>query len=104
MIPLRTDELLNLDYDGLMELGQEPRKGFIKHCTTPVALDVSSGPIMTMADIKPVDIPTVSLTDIQVLPCLAQAAMGEVTHRIVRVCISHRILLIGFASSFHIIL
>ena len=77
MIPLRSDELLKLDYNGLMELGQEPRRGVIQHGSTPITLDVSSTPVMTMADIKPVDIPTVSLTDIQVLPCLAQAAMGE---------------------------
>jgi hypothetical protein len=77
MIPLKSSELLQLDYNGLMELGQTPRRGFISHGTKPVCLEVSNAPIMTMADIKSVDIPTVSLKDIHVLPCLAQAAMGE---------------------------
>ena len=76
MIPLTTTEILDLDFNGLLELGQRQRSGFICHGDEAVELNVTEKQAMGM-NIKSVDIPTVSLTDIHVLPCLAQAAMGE---------------------------
>ena len=76
MIPLTSSEILDLDFNGLLEIGQNQRSGFICHGNETVALDVTEKQIMSM-EIKPVDIPTVSLKDIHILPCLAQAAMGE---------------------------
>ena len=75
-IPLNSNELLSLDYNGLMELGQTQRSGYVTLGETPIELAVSTEP-MAPIQIKSVDVPTVSLKDIHVLPCLAQAAMGE---------------------------
>ena len=77
MIPLNTEQIMNYTYDDFMKKGQEPHTGFILHGNKPLELDVNERKIMSMGDIKQVDVPTVSLKDIHILPCIAHAAMGE---------------------------
>lgn len=53
-------------------------------------------------DLKPVDLPTVSLNDIHVLPCLSQAAMGGATRRTGRgIILRHTWLTASVCSSLH---
>ena len=81
--PLSSEDILNLSYDDLMDKGQEPHNGYIQLGNIPVKLNIVKSKLLTMGHIKTVDIPTVSLDDLHMLPCLSQAAMGggNPTHR-----------------------
>ena len=78
MIPMDSDEFMELDYDAIMELAQEPRSGYIEHGSIDVELKVTERKSDTFnRNVKKVDLPDVSLDKIIVLPCIAQAALGE---------------------------
>ena len=76
MIPLSSDEITSLDYEDLMRIAQNPREGVVQLGEKPLKFEVHKRTTMTMGDIKEIDVPTVSLNNIHVLPCLVQAAMG----------------------------
>tara|TARA_R110002012_G_scaffold321217_1_gene548201 strand:+ start:1166 stop:2269 length:1104 start_codon:yes stop_codon:yes gene_type:complete len=82
-VPLSSELVLNASYDDLMDIGQEPHSGYVKLGNTPITLTVVKSSFANMTHINTVDIPTVSLDDIHMLPCLSQAAMGggNPTHR-----------------------
>jgi len=77
MIPLTTEQIMKNTHDDFMEQSQEPHRGFIQHGKTPITLNVKETIDVNFGEIKPIDIPSISLSDIQILPCIAQAAMGE---------------------------
>ena len=74
-IPLTSKQILSLDEDAFYELAQLPQTGYYELGENAITMEVSNS-VLTMQDIKPVDIPTVSLDNIHILPCLVQAAMG----------------------------
>jgi hypothetical protein len=83
-IPLKHDEIMNLSHDDLIELAQEPRSGAIKHGDIKFELMIPEKQKVTFTKTKRnIDLPDVSLDKILVLPCIAQAALGEgnPTHR-----------------------
>lgn len=75
-IPLTSEELTTLTYDGLMDKAMVPHTGYISMGGERLDFEIIQSPLMTMTDIKPVDLPTVAYDDIHILPCLAQAAMN----------------------------
>jgi len=74
-IPLSSEQIMSLDENAFHELAQTAQSGYYAHGSIPLELEVSKA-IMSMKDIQPVEIPTVSLDNIHILPCLVQAAMG----------------------------
>ena len=82
-VPLTSKQILSASYDDLMELAMEPHSGYVPLGTTPVPFEVKESVLKQMMNLEPVSLPTTSLSDIHVLPCLAQGAMGggNPTHR-----------------------
>ena len=77
-IPLTSNEILNLTYDGFMELAQEPRTGYIEHKGNNISIKVPDRKNPFNRKVAKVEsLPDITLDDIIVLPCLAQAALGE---------------------------
>jgi|TARA_R100001198_G_scaffold58132_1_gene33410 hypothetical protein len=77
-IPLESEEILNLTHDEIMEVAQQPRRGYIKHGNNDVVLELPERKNPFKRKIERVnDLPDVTLDDIIVLPCLAQSALGE---------------------------
>ena len=77
-IPLESDEILNLTHDEIMELAQEPRRGYITHGGNKTTIVVAERKNSFSRVVEKVDdLPDVTLDDIIVLPCLAQSALGE---------------------------
>lgn len=78
-IPLNSEEVFNLTHDEIMELAQEPKSGYIEYGTVDVKIEIPQRKNhfkkkkTELVD----DLPDVTLDDIIVLPCLAQAALGE---------------------------
>tara|TARA_R100000152_G_C6778519_1_gene209286 strand:+ start:1496 stop:2599 length:1104 start_codon:yes stop_codon:yes gene_type:complete len=78
MIPLETNEILNLTHDGLVELAQTPRSGYIEHGSIDVEIKVEKQKNHFKRTVEKIEgLPDVTLDDIIVLPCLAQSALGE---------------------------
>lgn len=82
-VPLTSDEVLNITYDDLLNKAMEPHTGYHALGNTPLVFEVKESFMSQMMNLEPVSLPTVALDTIHVLPCLAQAAMGEgnPTHR-----------------------
>lgn len=77
-IPVTSEELKNCDYEELIELAQTPRSGYIEHGTKALTLKLPEKKNISFRKKREVgDLPTISLGSIKVLPCLAQAALGE---------------------------
>tara|TARA_R100001509_G_scaffold28595_1_gene15092 strand:+ start:1331 stop:2443 length:1113 start_codon:yes stop_codon:yes gene_type:complete len=78
-IPLSSHEILSLSHEELIEIAQEPREGYIEigrkdiHLVLPEKRE--SRFKSRRGEMK--DLPSISLNNIKVLPCLAQAALGE---------------------------
>jgi hypothetical protein len=75
-IPLSSEDLMTLSYDDLQDKAMDAHEGYISMGGEPLEFKIVENQLMTMNDIKPVDLPTISYDDIHILPCLAQAAMG----------------------------
>jgi len=82
-IPLTSEDILSGDFDYYMDKAQESQSGYIPLGENKLTFKVIKSKIMNMSDIKPIEIPTVFLDDIIILPCLSQAALGggNPTHR-----------------------
>tara|TARA_R110001583_G_scaffold19862_3_gene77113 strand:- start:2732 stop:3823 length:1092 start_codon:yes stop_codon:yes gene_type:complete len=82
-IPLTSEQIMDYTYDDFMDNSEEPKSGYFALGNIPITLDVIKSTIVSMSSVPTVDIPTVSLDDIHILPCLSQAAMsgGNPTHR-----------------------
>ena len=78
MIPLTSEEIMTLSYDDVFELAQEPRGGYIELGSKALTLRLpkKKNPFKTQRK-KVGELPTIVLNDMKVLPCLAQAALGE---------------------------
>lgn len=76
-VPLTSKELMELSYDDLHDKAMEPHKGYIDLGGEALHFEISESSIVTMGDVQPIDVPTISYADIHILPCLSQAAMGE---------------------------
>tara|TARA_B100000214_G_C23579010_1_gene450911 strand:+ start:30 stop:563 length:534 start_codon:yes stop_codon:yes gene_type:complete len=71
-------EVLELNQDGLMELAQEARVGYIEHGTVNVEIKLPDRKNNFKRKVERVEhLPDVTLDDIVVLPCLAQSALGH---------------------------
>lgn len=76
-IPISSKEMLELTHDGFMELAQEPRTGYIEIEGENVDIVLPKMRNHFQKTVEKVDgLPDVTLDDIIVLPCLAQAALG----------------------------
>jgi len=76
-IPLSSEEMLELTHDGLMELAQEARQGYIEIGEVDVEIKIPERKNHFTKTVEKVDgLPDVTLNDIIVLPCLAQSALG----------------------------
>lgn len=82
-VPLTSELIESASYDDLMNLGMEAHSGYVQLGSEPLQFEVKESMLTQMMNLEPVDLPTTTLSDIHVLPCLAQAAMGEgnPTHR-----------------------
>jgi hypothetical protein len=67
---------MTLSLDDLMDLGMDAHSGYIALGEEKVTMKIVENKFAQDFDLKPVDLPTVSLNDIHILPCLSQAAMG----------------------------
>ena len=76
-IPLSSEDILNGDFDYYMDKAQESHSGYIELGENKLELKIIKSRIMNMADVKPIEIPTVFLDDVIILPCLSQAAQGS---------------------------
>ena len=77
-IPLTSEEILECDYEEFIELANEPRSGFISHGDEKVKLKVKKkSKKFKEKRHTDIDLPELSTNDMLILPCLAQAAMGE---------------------------
>jgi len=77
-IPLTSEEIIKSSHDELIELAQTPRSGFIQHGTVKFDLVVPERKHVSFRKEKrKIDLPDISLDKILVLPCIAQAALGE---------------------------
>jgi len=76
--PITSDELLTLDEDDLWELSQEFRGGYIRTGGNRIKMPMVEKPKRGFTKKKRQigDLPTVTLGNIVVLPCIAQAALG----------------------------
>jgi hypothetical protein len=76
--PLTSEEVLTLSYDDVLELAQDTRGGYIELGDKPLTLKLPKkrNPFK-MQKKKVGDLPTIVLNDMKILPCLAQAALGE---------------------------
>ena len=77
-IPLNKEELMELTHYDFLDEAQEPREGYITLGKNPIELEVSNKPLVafkTKTEIK--DLPSLSHDKMLILPCLAQAALGE---------------------------
>tara|TARA_R100000152_G_C6774359_1_gene202086 strand:+ start:758 stop:1852 length:1095 start_codon:yes stop_codon:yes gene_type:complete len=76
--PLTSEEVMTLSEDDVFELAQEPRGGYIELGNKPLTLKLPKrrNPFKTQKK-KVGDLPTIVLNDMKILPCLAQAALGE---------------------------
>ena len=63
----------------LIELSQTPRSGYIELGNTPLTLKLPKkrNPFNSIKKKRNTDLPTISLNKMVMLPCLAQAALGE---------------------------
>jgi hypothetical protein len=82
-IPLMSKEILELNHDGLMELAQEPRPGYIEHGRKGAEIKLPERRNFFKREVEKVEhLPDVTLDDIVVLPCLSPAlGVGNPTHR-----------------------
>ena len=82
-IPLMSKEILELDHDGLMELAQEARPGYIEHGNKGAEIKLPERRNFFKREVEKVEhLPDVTLDDIVVLPCLSPAlGVGNPTHR-----------------------
>ena len=78
-IPLSSEEVMTLSHDDLIELSQTPRSGYIELGNTPLTLKLPKkrNPFNSIKKKRNTDLPTISLNKMVMLPCLAQAALGE---------------------------
>ena len=75
---------MTLSADDVFELAQEPRGGYIELGETPLKLTLPKKRNPFKAKRKKIgELPTITLHNMKILPCLAQAALGEgnPTHR-----------------------
>ena len=82
--PLTSEEVMTLSADDVFELAQEPRGGYIELGETPLKLTLPKKRNPFKAKRKKIgELPTITLHNMKILPCLAQAALGEgnPTHR-----------------------
>ena len=71
-------EVLELTYDGLMEISQEARTGYIEHGSVATSIELPKRRNSFKRKVERVEhLPDVTLNDIVVLPCLAQSALGH---------------------------
>ena len=79
-IPLTTEELMDNDIWSIMELALEPRKGKFTYGTQGVILDVkkpSEREAIFKTSAPAIDLPTISMDGITILPCLNTAACQQ---------------------------
>jgi len=76
-VPLESKEIIEGDYDYFMDKAQEASSGYIPIGSNTLEFEVIKNRFMNVNDIKPVYIPPVSFENLHILPCLAQAALGE---------------------------
>lgn len=77
-IPLTSDEILSLSHDELLDVAQEPREGYIQIGSKDINMVLpEKRPSVFKRSTEVKNLPTISLNNIKVLPCLAQAALGE---------------------------
>jgi hypothetical protein len=76
-IPLTSEDIINGDFDYFMDKAQESGSGYIALGEEPLEFEVVKNKFMDVSNIKPVYVPPVSFDNIHILPCLAQAALGE---------------------------
>lgn len=77
--PLTSDEIMQLDEEDLIELAQIARNGYIVHGSKKLELKLPERKkgMFHQKRKKVSDLPDVSLGNIIVLPCIAQAALGS---------------------------
>jgi len=76
-IPLTSEEIANNDVWGIMELATDPRSGKYTYGTKGVKLDVkkpSERKAVFQHSTPVIDIPTISMNGVKILPCLNAAA------------------------------
>ena len=77
-IPLTSEQILTMSHDDIVELAQTPAKGYIEQEGKPVKITVAQKKSPFKKTVEKVEgLPDITLGDIIVLPCLAQAALGE---------------------------
>ena len=76
---MTTDEVMQLDEEDLIELGQNARNGYIMHGSKKLELKLPERKrgMFHQKRKKVDDLPDVALGNIIVLPCIAQAALGS---------------------------
>jgi len=81
--PLTSEEIMNFTFDDFMTKGMESHTGYIQHGEIKLTMKIIENKFSQNFNLKSVELPTVSLNDIHILPCLSQAAMGggNPTHR-----------------------
>jgi hypothetical protein len=83
-LPVDTDMLNNLSHNELEAISQEPSSGYIKHGNKGLVLKLKERKqLFKSKRTEIVNLPDLSIDGLTILPCLAQAAMGEgnPTHR-----------------------
>jgi len=79
-IPLDHEEIMSVtDYNDMLELAQEPRKGYIQHGENEITMVLKERKALLSTGVKrKISLPDIILDNkIVILPCIAQAAMGE---------------------------
>ena len=77
-LPLTSDEIMECVYEEYIDISQEPRSGFIQHGEEEIKLTIrKKSKQFKKRDYTDIDLPELSTDNMLILPCLAQAAMGE---------------------------
>ena len=77
-IPLKSDELMQLDPEDIMQLALQPRKGYFAYCNKGATLDVrEKGPSPFKMNTPKMNIATAKMDGVKILPCLNAVACQE---------------------------
>jgi len=77
-IPLKSDEVMHLGPEEIMELALHPRRGYFPYCNSGAVLHVKEkGPTPFKRNTPKMDIATADMDGVKILPCLNAVACQE---------------------------
>ena len=76
-IPLRSEEICEWDWERITQKATHHRSGFYSYGSSGVVLDLSERHRVWEREMEPVEIPTINMGDVAVLPCLQAAACRQ---------------------------